>query len=362
MVDGSAHAAIFNRESALLGRLLRLVAFSVVVPIFNAEEHIGDCVESVLSQTHTAYELILVDDGSTDGSGVICDRYRRLYPDKIVLLSNRNQGAYLSRVCGAEKATGDYVVFLDSDDCLRGDALEILNKVITDSLADLVFFNASVSLDFKNRFWDYGFYDGEVFEGGKKSSIYRVLACSSQLNSVCAKVMKRTLFDGVDGSFLGRIDNGEDLLESMRLLTAAKRVVYLDQNLYFYRQREDSATQTFDLERILSFKKVHHYLEEYIELWNLPELKPGYNARKVRGWLNLGLLVLENAQSMEKAVRRKTLQEMASDPFFLNAYDNMDVAHLSGRQRVLALCLRRRKWLFLKIFVLAKRMKKRIAA
>lgn len=342
--------------------MFALTRFSVVVPVYNVEKYIRDCIESVLSQTHAAYELILVDDGSTDLSGAICDQYLERYPDKVTLISNRNQGVYLSRVCGAENATGDFVLFLDSDDCLREDALELLDEAIQESFADLVIFNASVSPDYRGLIWDYGFSGGRVFEGKEKYVLYRVLAFTSDLNSVCVKAIKKALLTRDGGLLSETIRYGEDLLESIRLLTVARRVVHLNQALYYYRNRDNSATHTFDLERIPSFKIVHHYLSEYIELWNLPELKPGHNARKVRGWLNLCLLIIENSQSMETLNYRKALQEMASDPFFLDAYDDMDVAHLSGRQRVLASCLRHRNWLFLKLFVLAKRMKKRIAA
>ena len=104
--------------------------FSIIVPVYNVEKYIAECIESVLNQNFGDYELILVDNGSTDKGLQICKEYAQRNADKIKLFHKENEGLLLTRRYGLKMSNGEYVVFLDSDDCLRNNALEELNRVI----------------------------------------------------------------------------------------------------------------------------------------------------------------------------------------------------------------------------------------
>ena len=97
--------------------------FSVLVPVYNVEKYVGECIESVLGQSYNNFELILVDDGSTDRSGALCDEYAAK-DSRIRVFHKENAGLLHTRRFGIERATGDVFVFLDSDDSLKPDALE----------------------------------------------------------------------------------------------------------------------------------------------------------------------------------------------------------------------------------------------
>ena len=97
--------------------------FSIVVPVYNTEKLLGDCVGSVLAQTYTDWELLLVDDGSTDGSGTLADSFAKL-DGRIHAYHQENTGQFFARRAGIDRAVGDYVLFLDSDDTFTDDCLE----------------------------------------------------------------------------------------------------------------------------------------------------------------------------------------------------------------------------------------------
>ena len=96
---------------------------SVIVPVYNVEQYLCSCIDSVMQQTHRDVELLLIDDGSTDGSRSICEQYCARYPNSIKTICLSNGGPLRARLIGVRESSGDIFVFLDSDDCLREDAL-----------------------------------------------------------------------------------------------------------------------------------------------------------------------------------------------------------------------------------------------
>ena len=106
-----------------------MVAFSVLIPVFNSEEHLQECVDSVLNQTFQNFEIILIDDGSTDRSGDICEKYSAL-DKRIEVIRQRNQGPTIARIAAFQRASGRYVIYMDSDDLWDEQLLEKVQKAI----------------------------------------------------------------------------------------------------------------------------------------------------------------------------------------------------------------------------------------
>ena len=104
--------------------------FSILIPVYNVEKYLPACIESVLQQSFTDYEVILVDDGSKDRSGQICDEYRSKYPEKFFVEHKPNQGLISARRAGLNLASGRYVCFLDSDDCWMKFTLSRLYEIL----------------------------------------------------------------------------------------------------------------------------------------------------------------------------------------------------------------------------------------
>ena len=121
--------------------------FSVILPIYNVEKYLNECVESILAQTFKDYEIILVDDGSKDGSGAICDAYAEQY-DFIKVIHKENGGSSDARNKGIEAAKGEYIVYIDGDDyVIRFDFLESIYKKIDEENTDIVLYKFAKFFD-----------------------------------------------------------------------------------------------------------------------------------------------------------------------------------------------------------------------
>ena len=123
--------------------------FSLIVPVYRVEAYLPKCIESVLAQTCQDYELLLIDDGSPDGCGKLCDDYAAKYPDKLRAIHQPNGGAGAARNRGIQLASGEYLLFVDGDDSLSPDFLAALSAVIQKTPADLILFGAQVERDGK---------------------------------------------------------------------------------------------------------------------------------------------------------------------------------------------------------------------
>ena len=272
-----------------------MLKFSIIVPVYNSEKYLDECFASVLTQTYTNFELILVDDGSTDRSGEICDSYASQYLDKICVVHNPNQGPYASRLHGIRLAVGDIIMFLDSDDCLRIDALEVLNNIFMKYGCDMVMYNAQKCYAFSSMAIDLPFRDGALFEGKSKAGLYRKLIETRALNSVCLKALRREC--AVIPEFIStshRLMHGEDLIMSACFITSSSKIRYTNNGIYHYRTTPGSITNSYKRTLSQSLKTVHTLLDTFIEVWNIPDVIEIHNARKVSGWMDVLVSMLKS--------------------------------------------------------------------
>lgn len=114
------------------------IKVSVIVPVYNAEKYLKRCVDSLLAQTYSNIEIVLINDGSKDNSDLICKSYEESYPDKIVFVNQNNSGAASARNNGMKNATGDYIGFVDADDYVKEDMFEALLSTAVDNDCDMV--------------------------------------------------------------------------------------------------------------------------------------------------------------------------------------------------------------------------------
>lgn len=216
--------------------------FSIITPVYNTEKYLSACIESVLTQTYQNFELILVDDGSTDNSGDICDIYAEKYRS-IYSYHKTNSGQLDTRQYGIRRACGEYLVFLDSDDELKADALEVIYRTVCRTHCDCIVYGMD-----RVR-------DGVVYERTSepeeiiitdKRELYRKCFFSSQYNPLCRKAIKATLFSDKDYSQFFYIRHGEDLLHSIEVLENATSVTFIPDVLYNYTMNPSSVTQTIE--------------------------------------------------------------------------------------------------------------------
>lgn len=247
--------------------------FSIVIPVYNVETYLDECLHSILSQA-TEFkgecEVLLIDDGSTDRSGKICDEYLKKYPEIIRVFHNTNHGLLWTRRFGFKQVQGDYVINCDSDDLLENEALERLNSVVKKyKYPDIVIYNHN-SYDGKNK--TIAFKD--IFTTGQdcvveKEAVLKEYLSRHSIVSVCGKMVKRTCIDvNRDYANFGRISTGEDTLQSIEFFSNAKTFVYLNQVIYDYRCGS-GMTGKFDENYYFTFKRIFEEIEKQKNNWNL---------------------------------------------------------------------------------------------
>lgn len=217
---------------------------SVSMPVYNSSKYIDKCIESVIEQSFKDFELILVDDGSTDDSVEKCEQWVRKYPDRIRLVKKENSGSLFTRRRCLFESIGDYIYIMDSDDYLiRKDALQIVHDTILRTKCDLVFFNCTSKENSDEGMFKFPFQKGDVFEGQRLSLIYKYYIQSSGLKPLWNKVFHRSLVDwDANYSSYTDITNGTDYFQSTPIINSAKRICYLNEVLYFYRRNDNPSS------------------------------------------------------------------------------------------------------------------------
>lgn len=247
--------------------------FSVIVPIYNAGAYLQECVDSVLAQSLRDWELILVDDGSTDGSGALADDYARK-DQRVRVVHKENGGQLFARRDGLAAALGEYVLFLDSDDCWRPDCLATISAAIDEQSPDVVMFVGEKFGDAQCEGKRVGVASDQV-QWLEKQHIYRVLLSGVDYNSLCFKAWKRTLFeaDPTDYSAFAGTCWGEDKVQLLYPITQAKNVLFLPDALYRYRYNADSVIHNIDLTKIpvMLSNSMFELLYRYMKLWDMDD-------------------------------------------------------------------------------------------
>lgn len=236
--------------------------FSIIIPVYNAESFLRGCVDSILADAGRDWELILVNDGSSDGSGALCEEYARR-DSRVRVIHQENRGPGGARNTGLEVARGEYVLFVDSDDALVSGALEKLRAAAERFGADILSF-------------DYLADDGAGHLAPRKANlgpenwVFRLEEHPEFLNSMpatWARLWKRRLYTDNGIRYPERAFYGEDLQTSCKLFAAAESIVILPEHLYRYLDRPGSLMNTSDPRRN------RHMLAAFIDLTDWYEAK-----------------------------------------------------------------------------------------
>lgn len=291
------------------------VVISVIVPVHNAHAFLGDCLASLGVQTCREFEVVLVDDGSTDGSAEVCDKYAEVHENAAVVHTS-NQGPLLARREGMRRARGEYCMFLDSDDCLHPDAVSEVSEAIARSEADVICFGYARGIREKYSpdastctMLSPGIYCGNNY--------YAVLmaACSGLFNNLCDKAFRKTLVDlDEDYAVWKGMSHGEDLFQLLPILDKATSLERLDGVFYFYRDNPDSGTHSYGASRQEDLASVFVRLDSYARRWGgeCPLEAKRMVARHIR-WLlsDLAYSELEENRRQEEAAKAGLLLEEA---------------------------------------------------
>ena len=203
---------------------------SIIIPVYNVEQYIRRCVDSILNQTYKNIEVILVDDGSTDNSGVICEEYKKK-DLRVKVIDQKNSGAPTARNCGMDASTGKYIYFVDSDDYIHPQTLEILYNIITQKDTDVSACGYEIVYDNKLEFEEITDYESRVisnFDLLKKMVNLPEMTYSQVLWN---KLFKREAIGDI------RMNPGyviDDFDFVSRVLFKCRSVAVVDKDLYYY--------------------------------------------------------------------------------------------------------------------------------
>lgn len=234
---------------------------SVIVPVYNAEGYIHRCVDSLLQQTYIDFEIILVDDGSPDGSGAICDEYARK-DSRVKVIHKENGGVASARQLGIDNAKGEYTIHADPDDWVEPTMLEQLCNKAKAADADMVICDFWVDCEQQN------IYRTQQPTSNSADAVLDDLLFNRMHGSLCNKLIKRDCYSKFKVSFVAGLNYCEDYLVCVKLLQRGIKVAYLNKAFYHYDQivNSNSITRNYTLkiyrQRVLFIDELKRVLNE----------------------------------------------------------------------------------------------------
>lgn len=213
---------------------------SVVVPVYNVEKYVGKCLESILNQTMQDFEVIVVDDCSPDGSMEVVKSYAEKDPRFKIVTHEVNRGLMQARKSGYSVAEGEYLMFLDSDDYLPADAMEVMHAEALRTSADvvsgeLILFYPETGKEVRRT--------SCLKYGSDSISVYKSLLLSEYHHNLCGKLFKTNILQSFEYRTLEHFTNGEDGYLFYQIVENVKKVVHLEKPVYYYLQNMQSSSK-----------------------------------------------------------------------------------------------------------------------
>lgn len=227
---------------------------SIIIPTYNCEKYIGECISSIIKEVDNDVEIIIVDDGSTDNTKKIIDYY---IDEKIIYCKNNNHGVSYSRNFGIDKAKGEYIMFVDADDVLSCNWYQAIKKV-KNKKYDIIYFSGFINTDSINKL---EIIDNIIGYPSKNTL--------GNLSSPCSKLYKRLFLINNDIKFEEAIINGEDLLFNLKSALLTENITFIKHSIYKYRINQESSTHKFNdfifESNSIFIMKMCQYFQDFID-------------------------------------------------------------------------------------------------
>ena len=313
--------------------------YSILIPVYNVEKYLERCLSSVLAQTFTDYEVILVDDGSTDTSGRLCDEFAK--DERIRVFHKENSGLLLTRRYSLKLAKGDYFLFLDSDDFWDPDLLETVDRAIREKDPDMVLYryrmvseNGVPLKDMVNVL-----PEGSIYTEENKQVLLRKVVETSELNNMWSKCVRRDIVD-IDRDYSDFGDKrGEDILQSIHLFINAKKVMYINDVLYNYRMSQSGRARNFKEKYVYDTEIVRkEILRQLTEYGITDDILDAFLVR----YCNIQMIFLAHAiHELDRTRFEKLIHDMREMELIKKASDVTEVSEIDGAKNKTALLLYR---------------------
>ncbi len=311
--------------------------FSLIVPVYNVEKYLKKCIDSILDQSFKDFEVLLIDDGSIDQSGALCEDYAGK-DNRIKVIHQENRGLSGARNTGLEHASGEWIIFIDSDDWVSTDYLEVVNKTINRSKADVYCINSvKVSEDEKSELEKLIFFvESDVFRidnENERFDFYEKKLMQYKFGwEAWSRVFKRDIIEKYHLRFVPTKEVfAEDYLFTLIYFLHVKKIGCICNCFYYYRQRSDSLLGTKNLETVLKrivnlndifYKELIHlrnrnfknnYWKLYFHLLNyhIQYMFKEVSKEEIMGWL---------AELPTERNRVKNMEQIKANCFQLRKY------------------------------------------
>lgn len=296
---------------------------SIVIPVYKVEQTLNRCIDSVLSQTYNDFEIILVNDGSPDRCGEICDTYDAKYPF-VSVIHQENRGLSFARNAGLKIARGKYIMFLDSDDYLEPDCLEAVYMRHTDlCIGSIVNEYSDGRQVFHNERED------EVILSEHFSEKLPALFTERRLNYVHAKLYRREIIEKYDLKFEDdMLTSAEDTVFNFTFLKHSRSIYVCSKTVHHYMQFPGGLGSKFYFDRYDRFRGLNDYLTDVCCQmgWLVPEMQEELNKRLVRGAIwSISGIIRQGYATLR--IQYKALQRICSDAHLKEIVPSVNVEY-----------------------------------
>ena len=237
---------------------------SVVIPVYNSQKYLNACVDSIVNQTYSNLEIILVDDGSTDQSGMICDEYAKK-DGRVKVIHKENGGNGDARNTGYKQATGEWLVMVDNDDILHPQQIEVLLQIALHQNADVVVGNYVAISDTENpefqEITEEVFQKAEVLTDKHLNDDEFLKKRSMILTTPWSKIWKKSLYEDI---LFPKKSKHDDTWTTWKAYEKADRVVFVDEVVHYWRNNPQSFGRVFDLSHLEGIDAYAEQLDYFI--------------------------------------------------------------------------------------------------
>lgn len=326
---------------------------SIIVPVYNAEDYLCKCLDSLLEQDFPDYEIILVDDGSTDSSGFICDRYASENP-LFHCIHKTNGGHTSARKSGYEISRGQYVTFVDSDDWVSPDIYSKMCQAVCDTHADIVVCDFTAVMPDKEAvvrtLFPPGYYDKNRLE----KEIYPSMIYSGSffqfgvVPSLWNKLFRRELLQNHLFHVPNDIIVGEDAITTYGCMLEASSIYLIDDALYYYRSTVGSVKRrAVSFERLFENRRLFETLQNVIDISAYPCMEQQLDYYFVYQSLSTYARVFKDLNPTSPDCRQIFMNE-CHNPIIRKAFASVPIRNIVGtHNKMFAFCIRYKLyWLF----------------
>ena len=317
---------------------------SIIIPVYNAETYMSECIDSIMQQSYSNLELILVDDGSTDTSGEICDLYSKKYKN-IMSLHRKNSGPGAARNAGIAEAKGDYIGFVDADDYIEKSMYEKLVAWAEINCAEVAICDYFIDYEGtkKKKIVTYDMPDNISLETSAiKEYIVPQMLSSGVNGGLCNKIFRRDFFEDLKHKGIEiyeAIDYGEDHFFLMEMFIHTKRITYVKEPLYHYVHRKNGSLTKKKRKSSEKLKIAYNFYSHRLSFAenfevSTEEMEKAY-------FYKLSRIYLDNIDDINENLFRKY--------YFYDLQNKYNMKDLKPKAFIISFLIKKKRYLFLKI-------------